>query len=130
MTCKILLLKMAMLFSINAFATDYQIYSIFHELPMENNQQNLTKNFYVNVGEEQGVKEGTILDVYRSLSVLDPYDTKRRYNHKIKVGEVKVIHSDLKSSIAIYHELKKGPETPQLDVQNFMVGDSVNVKLK
>lgn len=119
-----------MLLSLNAFASDYQIYSIFHELPMSNNQENLTKNFFVNIGEEQGVKSGTLLDVYRTVSVLDPYDTKRRYMHNVKVGEVKIIHADQKSSIAIYHQMNSGPETPKLDVQNFMVGDSVKIKIK
>ncbi|PIP92943.1 MAG: hypothetical protein COW00_06500 [Bdellovibrio sp. CG12_big_fil_rev_8_21_14_0_65_39_13] len=129
MTCNKMLFLIALLMSVSVSANDFQIYSIFHEIPMTNQQQVMIKNYYVNVGEESGVKDGTVMDVYRSLSVLDPYDTKRRYQHKVKVGELKIIHADQKSSIAIFHELKNGVDQPRLEVQNFMVGDVVKVKI-
>ena len=129
MTCNKMLFLIALLMSVSVSANDFQIYSIFHEIPMTNQQQVMIKNYYVNVGEESGVKDGTVMDVYRSLSVLDPYDTKRRYQHKVKVGELKIIHADQKSSIAIFHELKSGVDQPRLEVQNFMVGDVVKVKI-
>lgn len=129
MTCNKMLFLIALLMSVSASANDFQIYSIFHEIPMTNQQQVMVKNYYINVGEESGVKDGTVMDVFRSLSVLDPYDTKRRYQHKIKVGEIKIIHADQKSSIAVYNNLLNGPDKPKLEVQNFMVGDLVKVKI-
>lgn len=113
-----------------AIAKDYVIYSIAQDLPMGNPNEVIKKNFYVDMGTSQGVKKGSVLDVYRVVSVLDPYESKKRYNHRIKIGEVKVIHAEDTSAIGVLNKVEEGDETPVFEIGKMMIGDIVTVKVK
>jgi hypothetical protein len=113
-----------------AIAKDYAIYSISQDFPMGNKDEVLKKNFYIDMGKNQGVAKGTTLDVYRVISVLDPYQNKKRYNHKIKIGQLKVLHAEETNAIAVLDKMEKEDEMPVLDVSSLMIGDLVNVHVK
>jgi hypothetical protein len=113
-----------------AIAKDYVIYSIAQDIPMGNKDEVLRKNFYVDMGKNQGVKKGSLLDVYRVVSVLDPYENKKRFNHRIKIGEVKVLHAEETSSIGVLNNLEEADETPVFEIGKLMIGDIVTVKVK
>lgn len=85
------------------------------------------KNYYVNIGGQQGVKEGSILDVYRTISRVDPYSSKQRYNYKIKIGQLKVLHSEDSAAIGMLKQIKSGEDAPLYEIDNFMIGDIVSV---
>lgn len=108
-----------------AIAKDYVIYSITQDFPMGEKDEVLKKNFYVDMGKNQGVSKGAVLDVFRVISVLDPYESKKRYNHRIKIGEIKVLHAEETSSITTLNKLAKEDEAPVLDVGALMIGDIV-----
>ncbi len=112
-----------------AIAKDYIIYSIGHQLPMGMADEQLRKNFYVNMGSNQGVQAGSVLDIYRQVSQLDPYTTKKRYNYRFKIGELKVIHTEQDVAIGTLQSFKDGPEMPIVDIQAPMIGDQINVKV-
>ena len=113
-----------------AIAKDYVIYSIAQDIPMGNPNEVIKKNFYVDMGKNQGVKKGSLLDVYRVISVLDPYESKKRYNHRIKIGEVKVLHAEDTSAIGVMNKIEEGDETPVFEIGKMMIGDIVTVKVK
>jgi hypothetical protein len=113
-----------------AIAKDYVIYSISQDIPMGIEKEVLRKNFYIDMGKNQGVSKGSILDVFRVISVLDPYESKKRYNHKIKIGEVKVLHSEEGSSIGILNKIENEAETPLFEVGKLMIGDVVTAHVK
>jgi hypothetical protein len=113
-----------------AIAKDYVIYSISQDIPMGTEKEVLRKNFYIDMGKNQGVIKGSILDVFRVVSVLDPYESKKRFNHKIKIGEVKVLHSEEGSSIGVLNKFETEEETPVFDVGKLMIGDVVNAHVK
>jgi sRNA-binding protein len=62
--------------------------------------------------------------------VLDPYQNKKRYNHKIKIGQLKVLHAEETNAIAVLDKMEKEDEMPVLDVSSLMIGDLVNVHVK
>ncbi len=99
------------------------------DIPMGEPNEVVKKNYYMNIGVKQGVKPGTSLDVFRSISILDPYTSKQRYNYKIKVGLLEVIHSEDESSIGMLKELRKDEKTPYLELEGFMIGDKVDVSI-
>jgi hypothetical protein len=113
-----------------AIAKDYVIYSIAQDIPMGNKDEVIKKNFYVDMGKTQGVKPGSILDVYRVVSVLDPYESKKRFNHRIKIGEMKVLHAEESSAIGTLNKLEEGEETPVFEIGKMMIGDIVTVKVR
>lgn len=110
------------------FARDYIIYSIAQDIPMGYENEVVNKNYYVNMGQKQGLSEGTILDVYRIISRLDPYETKKRYNYKVKIGELKVLHTEEDSAIAGM-EMMPANKDIFYDVNGLMIGDHVGVKV-
>lgn len=124
-----ILVIIGILFQLNISANDYMIYSVEHELPMTNDVTEIKKNYYVNIGEKQGIKDGTLLDVYRIIILNDPYDSEKRYRHKMKVGQLEVIHHDNDTSIAITKNFDNSEKKPILDIPSFMVGDQVSVNL-
>ncbi|MDD0854578.1 hypothetical protein HBN50_15810 [Halobacteriovorax sp. GB3] len=111
------------------FARDYIIYNISQEVPMSKTHVP-KKNFYVNVGTEQGLQKGNMLEVYRTVSRLDPYETKKRYTYRVKLGELKVIHSEDNAAIGVLSNLDVGEETPMTEISKFMIGDHVDLKVK
>jgi hypothetical protein len=113
-----------------AFSKDYVIYSISQDIPMGFDKEVIRKNFYVDMGKNQGVVKGSVLDVFRVVSVLDPYESKKRFNHKIKIGEVKVLHSEETSSIGVVNKLESEEETPVFEIGKLMIGDVVSAHVK
>jgi hypothetical protein len=113
-----------------AIAKDYVIYSISQDIPMGIEKEVLRKNYYIDMGKNQGVSKGSLLDVYRVVSVLDPYESKKRFNHKIKIGEVKVLHAEDGSSIGIMNKIESDDETPVFEIGKLMIGDVVSAHVK
>lgn len=113
-----------------AIAKDYVIYSISQDIPMGNKNEVIRKNFYLDMGKNQGVTKGSVLDVFRVVSILDPYENKKRFNHKIKVGELKVLHAEDGSSIGVLSKLESPDETPLFEISNVMIGDVVTAHVK
>ncbi len=117
------------LFSLRTFPKEYIIYSVAQDLPMGYENEVINKNFYVNMGSKQGLDHGTVLDVYRVISRLDPYKTKKRYNYRVKIGELKVLHTEDDSAIAELSEIKTKDESIYFEIPSFMIGDHVEVKI-
>ncbi len=116
--------------STGIFAKDYVIYSIAHELPLKNDVTNTKKNFYVNMGAGQGLKNGTTLDVYRNIFQTDPLNNNKRHIYKVKVGLLEVLHTEDGEAIAYKKEFLNNEKSPVLDLEDFMVGDSVSVHIQ
>lgn len=108
----------------------FLIYSVEQELPMGVENEVLKKNYYINIGSNQGVKKGTKLDVFRIVSRETPYSNKKRINHKVKIGELKVLHTETDAAIARPIIVNNDIDTPMFEVNAFMIGDRVNIHLK
>ena len=112
-----------------AEAKDYIIYSIAQEIPMGEKAEVIKKNYYVNMGSKQGLKNGTVLNVYRNISRLDPYESKKRYSYRVKIGELEVLHSEGQAAITSLVDLDKRSKSPLFDIDGLMIGDTVEVKI-
>lgn len=112
-----------------AMARNHQIYSVAQEVPMGYENEVLKKNYYVDIGENQGVQKGTVLDVFRVISKLNPYDNQKRVNHRVKIGELRVLHADNEAAIGTFKEIYNDDNTPLFEIENFMIGDHVSVSI-
>lgn len=86
------------------------------------------KNYYVNLGKNQGIKKDSVLDVFRIISVQNPYDNKKRENYKVKIGELKVLHTSENAAIAMVKDYEK-EDTPIFELNQFMIGDHVAINV-
>jgi hypothetical protein len=98
------------------------------DLPMGFDNEIVRKNYYINMGSSQGVKKDSVLDVFRIISVQNPYDNKKRVNYKVKIGELKVIHSSDDAAIAMLNSYEK-EDVPIFELNQFMIGDHVAINV-
>lgn len=127
---KILLLIISLSFSISSFSRDHLIFSVAEDLPMGFDNEVLRRNYYVNIGKNQGVTRGTTLNVYRVVSKANPYDNKKRINYQIPIGQLEVLHSEDDSAVTSLKKLYKEVRDPIFEINNFMIGDHVSVHIK
>jgi hypothetical protein len=111
-----------------AFARSYVIFNMVQDLPMGFEGEGIRKNYYVNIGVSQGLKKDSILSVFRMVSVQNPYDNMKRENFKVKIGELKVIHSSTDASITMVNEYEK-EDVPIFELNQFMIGDHVAISV-
>ncbi len=113
-----------------SIARDYIIYSIAQDLPMGEPNEFIKKNYYIDIGSEQGVEPGNKLKVYRSISRLDPYQSKKRYNYNVPIGTIEVIHVEQNSAIAKMHTNEiNSKDSPYTEIKDFMIGDRVDIRV-
>lgn len=126
---KFLILLITFFISTRVSARSYVIFSMAQDLPMGMENEIIRKNYYVNIGSGQGVKKDSILDVFRIVSVQNPYDNKKRVNYKVKIGELKVLHSSDEAAIAMVNSYEKEESSPIFELNQFMIGDHVSINV-
>lgn len=128
---KINLQKIISIFSLllitPTLANNYVIYSVSQNIPMGYENEIIKKNYYVNMGLNQGVKKGTTLAIYRTIIKQDQYETKTRYTHKVKLGEVTVLHAENNTAITTVKNINLDDSRPVIEIESPMIGDSVEV---
>ena len=130
-SCKKKIVLLVMLtFAFTIQARDHLIYSVVEDLPMGEENEVLRRNYYINIGENQGVTPGTVLSVYRIISKSNPYDNKKRINYKIPIGQLEVVHSEDEAAVATLKKLHLTAQDPIFEINSFMIGDHVNVHVK
>ncbi len=125
---KLSILILTLILSQAVSARSYVIFSMAQDLPMGSDNEVVRKNYYINMGSGQGVKKDSVLDVFRIISVQNPYDNKKRVNYKVKIGELKVLHSSDEAAIATVNEYEK-EKTPIFELDQFMIGDHVAINV-
>ena len=108
-----------------AQAADYSVYEVFRSVDLGESDRQPPKEIFINMGSMQGLKKGTILDVYRKISSFDNLAEKLAGEHLIPVGRIKVIHADEKTAIARLDKYVSLEQEPALLPQSVMIGDLV-----
>lgn len=125
---KIFTLLISLIISQSLWARSYVIFSMSQDMPMGLENETVRKNYYINIGSGQGIKKDTVLDVFRIISVQNPYENKKRVNYRVKIGELKVIHSSDEAAIAMVNKYET-ESTPIFELQQFMIGDHVSISV-
>ena len=115
--------------SMQTYARDHLIFSVAEDIPMGWKDDINRRNYYVNMGSEHGIKKGTTLTVFRTVSKRNPYDNKKRVNYRIPIGTLEVIHAEDTSAIGSLKKLYKTAKDPLFEINSFMIGDAVEVKV-
>ncbi|MAX65464.1 MAG: hypothetical protein QF441_11995 [Bacteriovoracaceae bacterium] len=129
-SCKIFIYCFLIVFSLKIEARDHLIFSVAEDLPMGYENEVIRRNYYINMGSNQGLSEGAVLDVYRTISKANPYDNQKRVNYRIPIGQLEVIHTEDESAVALVKKVNKNIKDPVFDINNFMIGDHVAVSVK
>jgi len=118
----------ALLGSLNrASASDFSVYEVFRSIDLGESDRQPPKEIFINMGSLQGVRKGSVLDVYRKISSFDNLTEKLAGEHMIPVGRIKVIHADEKTAIARVDRFVSLEQEPALLPQSIMIGDLVRL---
>jgi hypothetical protein len=107
---------------------EYTIYQVYRPIDLGESDVPPPKDVFISMGTDQGVKKGSVLDVYRKVTSFDNLTQKHMGDHLIPVGRVKVIHAEAKNAIARLDKFVSIENEPALLPQAIMIGDLVRIK--
>ena len=108
-------------------AADYTVYSVYKALDLGNPNEIPQKDYYVNMGQSQGVHDGSILEVIRKVSTYDLLSEKLYKEVSFPIARLKVIHTESYAAIARMEKLTPTEKTPAITPRAVMVGDTVRL---
>jgi len=85
------------------------------------------KNYFINGGANFGLVKGKRVDVIRRLPVHDPIKNSSVGDLFVKVGEIEIIHSDARLSVARPLSIDNLADRPILDFEAVMIGDRLDL---
>jgi hypothetical protein len=109
----------------SALAAEGNVYQVYRAIDLGTTDEAPPKDIFISMGSEQGVKKGSVLDVYRKISSFDNLTQKHMGDHMIPVGKIKIIHVDGKTAIARADRFVSVDQEPALLPQAVMIGDVV-----
>ncbi len=117
-----------MLVPTTSFAS-YQVYGIRTDFPMTDGQQTF-RDVYVNMGTDQGIKVGSVLEAYRVVTTVDEINQRVGKNISFKIAVLKVIHAEGDIAVARVEKMLPAEVVPTGTFTNVMVGDRVDISSK
>ncbi len=117
----------ALLLSGEVLGSDFLIYSVFRSINLGNPGETHEKDYYINMGSDHGVREGSILRVLRRVATYDLQSQQHYRDMAFSIAQIKVIHVEKMASIARLEKMLPADQTPTMTVDTLMVGDLVRV---
>jgi hypothetical protein len=106
-------------------AADFVVYSVFKPLDLGNAGEAPQKDYYVNMGSSQGLREGSQLDVLRRISTYDLLNEKLYQDVTFPIARLKVLHVENNAAICRLQKVLAADKTPETSNRAVMVGDLV-----
>ncbi len=95
---------------------------------MQANEPQPPKEYFVDIGARDGVREGDTLEVFRNIPVVEAQTAGSFHMMKVLLGEVKVTLVGETSSLARVQKLRAPQELPPMEFYSFVLGDLVELK--
>ncbi len=95
---------------------------------MQANEPTPAKEFFIDIGARDGVREGDTLEVSRSIPVVEAQTAGSFHEMKVILGEIKVTLVGQTSSLARVQRIKPPAELPPMEFFSFVLGDQVELK--
>ena len=108
-----------------AAGTERVIYSVYNHLHMGEPGEKSMRDFYVNMGSQQGVQVGTRLKVTRRVATFDVISKRLFKDMEVPLGFLKVIHVEDGSAIARLEDMVAPEKRPAVSPNAIVVGDLV-----
>ena len=110
-------------------AADFAVVSVVRNFPMKADDE-VAKDFYINAGTNNGLKEGAFLDAMRKVAIHDNFNSKILGDTSVPIARLKLIHVDKNMGIARLVQFYERKVTPYTGYDDIMVGDLIRVSQK
>lgn len=111
-----------------ALSADYVVYSVDRAIDLGVPGQEPKKDFYVNLGSDNGAAVGSILEVARRAPTYDLAASKLYKESTFIIAHLRIIHSEGGISIARLEKMLPADKIPSIQPFMVMVGDLVRLK--
>ena len=112
--------------SLNVFADEILIIDSKRNIPLSD-EETVYKDFYINAGENAGLKKNLVVSVKRQIKIKDSA-AKSIGEFETLVGKVRIIHAENKVAIGREYQLQNRDEDPMLEQVGLMTGDRIDLK--
>lgn len=127
MPMRLLIIILFSAFSLNAFAKNGVIFEIRRPISLEPGKSS-PKDFYINAGNEIGLKKNMLVVVNRRTTLYDAYKNSSPGDLHVPVAQIRIIHVQKGLSVARLERLVDRQNLPQLDFDAVMLGDSLDME--
>ncbi len=124
---RLLIAALAVAAPAQALGADFSVYSVYKGLDLGNPGEVPQKDFYVNMGSANGVRNGSILQVIRKVATYDVTSQKLYKDVSFQIATLKVIHTEGNAAIARLEKVLDAEITPATTPRAVMVGDLVKL---
>ncbi len=108
-----------------ALSDDSIVYSVQKSFDLGEANEEMVKDFYINLGTNNGIRVGTVLEVSRKTPSYDLTSQKLYKDIQFSFARLKVIHAEKDACIARLERLYPIEKTPVVNPRAVLVGDSV-----
>jgi len=108
-----------------ASGADFIVYSIYKGLDLGNAGEVPQKDFYVNMGTANGLRNGSVLKVVRKQATYDLTNQKLYKDMTFPIATIKIIHVEANAAIARLEKIVPAEEAPAVTPRAVLVGDLV-----
>lgn len=116
------------LFAWESFAGEPQVIEVRRNIPLADDEP-VYKDFYLNVGSDNGLKTNQIVTALRKFNIKDSTGTQSFGEVKIPVGQLKVLFVTNRMAIAREHnKVLSRQDYPMLEQTAIMSGDLIELK--
>ncbi len=109
-----------------AIGADFIVTSVIREVPLKQGEPPY-KDFYINAGTNNGLKNGVYIDAKRKMNAYDNLNNRMIGDTPVKVARLKLIHVDKGLSIARLVKFYEKDKTPIAGFDSVMIGDLIEV---
>lgn len=85
------------------------------------------KDYYINAGFDEGLREGTVLDVVRRIPIHDSLKNQAQGDLVLVIAKVKVMHVQKNISVARLYSTTTARQRPVADFNAIMIGDELDL---
>ena len=121
----ILFFLAASLYSFSSLAAEAMVYSVQKSFDLGNPNEEMVRDYYVNVGENQGIRVGSMIEVARKIPTYDLSNQKLYKDVTFAFAKLRVIHAEKDAAIARIEKFYPADKTPTLIPHAVMVGDLI-----
>ena len=115
------------LFSWEVFGADLNVIDVRRNIPLSD-EAPVYKDFYINAGTDAGLKKNLVVTVTRKLAIRDATGTQNFGELDIPVGQLRIIASQGRVSVARLFKLIPRDEEPMLEQTGIMIGDKIEME--
>lgn len=125
---KTLILVSLIFLTLTAEATTGSIIQVTRKLRMSANETLPPKDYFLDLGQRNGVKVGDVYEVTRQIPITNAFAGGAWHLMKVTLGEVKIYAVGESTSVGRV-EVERDPSSlPAMEYQSFMIGDGVQLK--